>query len=341
MTRFVLHIGPHKTGSTHLQEAFARLRPQLAAMGTCFPSQWGPKAHHRLLDLLRVVPNPELEAQFAALHAANHQIVLISVEGLNTLPKPSLAYLRHLIGDTNPVRVVYYVRSWASGLQSIWIETLKYGARETLPEFLLPRLANPGAQRYLNFAIALQNFVDLFGMESLSLVAYDRLRSGKVDLFAHFCDTFLDWRDRPALDLKPTNVSPGPHDAEVIRALAMLNRVQQGGPLSHADARKTAGLYLDQRDTLPMMALRRSLEAHTTTVRIDETWPPLLKLQNELYQQFGATLVKPRNDKLFFPPRKLDIPFVRPDYLLDPGVLDELRTILRLLHPAKDAAAAA
>ena len=117
--RFVIHVGPHKTGTTYLQEGFVRMRGALAGRGVHFPAWWGPVAQYDLLEKLRAPPNAEAEAQFAELRAAGHQTVLISVEGLLALPRPGVAYLRHLTGDAE-VTVVFYTRSWADLLPSTW-----------------------------------------------------------------------------------------------------------------------------------------------------------------------------------------------------------------------------
>jgi len=77
MTQFVIHVGPHKTGTTYLQEAFAHLRPYLAERGVHYPSLWGGVAHYQLYDELATIPNPALEAQFARLRTAGHPTVLM------------------------------------------------------------------------------------------------------------------------------------------------------------------------------------------------------------------------------------------------------------------------
>ena len=41
MPRYILHVGPQKTGTTYLQSAFAEFRSQLKARGIEYPRLWG------------------------------------------------------------------------------------------------------------------------------------------------------------------------------------------------------------------------------------------------------------------------------------------------------------
>ncbi len=136
MTRFILHVGPHKTGTSYLQEAFVRTRPLLAERGVLYPATWGRTAHHGLPELLRGGADLRLKRQFAELCMSGYPVVLISVEGLATLPRPAVERLQTLIGPGNPVRIVFYARSWADRLPSHWKQATREGATQSLPEYL-------------------------------------------------------------------------------------------------------------------------------------------------------------------------------------------------------------
>ena len=40
MTRFIIHIGPHKTGSTYLQNHLTQNRAALIGRGIYYPREW-------------------------------------------------------------------------------------------------------------------------------------------------------------------------------------------------------------------------------------------------------------------------------------------------------------
>jgi hypothetical protein len=334
MTRFIVHVGPHKTGTSYLQEAFARLRPTLAERGVHYPAVWGRSAHHALLDLLRDGPSEPLQRQFAELRAAGHATVLISVEGLTTLPPPAVAYFRTLIGADTPVRIVFYARSWADRLPSHWKQATREGATQSLPEYLYQRIAQPAGSRLVNFGTGLRAYADVFGPAALAVVSYDRVIAERRDLFAHFAASFLDWADPPALTLPPVNVSPGAADIEVIRALHGIEQARRGEPPERVAAAAMSARYLRRADELAGPALRAALAAHMATAVLNETSVQLAALHRQLYAEFGHALVEPRSDGVFFAPRRAELRYVRRDYLLAPGVAEALRAAHRAVAPA-------
>jgi hypothetical protein len=338
MTQFIVHVGPHKTGSTYLQECFAQLRPQLAERGIHFPTTWGPVAHHALSDALSTVPNPKLEAQFAALHAARHATVLISAEGLTGLPDASIAYFRSLIGAEHKLRCIFYARAWGDILPSHWKESVKGGDSMTLPEYLFRRLHNPVVSFFVNFGVGLRIWARYFGPGAISIVAYNQLVALRLDLFRHFADRFLGWPDPPALDVAATNVSPGTTDIEAIRAVAALERLRAGRVLPHRYAGALATQYMKRRAELVTPTVAAALEGHTGRLFVNEGMPALAALHKELMAEFGAALVPPRLPNFFFRPRRAEILYVTPDWLLEAGVLDELRAIQRTLRAEVEAA---
>jgi hypothetical protein len=327
VTQFIIHVGPHKTGTTYLQEAFVQARPQLAGRGIHYPTTWGPSAHHALYERLRAFPNPKLEAEFAALHAARHPTVLISVEGLAGLPEPAVAYLRGLIGPDNRVTVVYYVRTWADLLPSHWKESIKVGETDTLPEYLYRQLQNPAGSSYINFAVGLRIWAGQFGADAIRLTAYNLVIDAKRDLFQHFAQQFLGWRDAPAPALPPANVSPGVADIEVIRAVSALEQMQAGPALPRTYVPALAACYLRRRAELVTPEFGKALADHTTRIPINESGPALIALHRALMAEFKEALVPPRLPNFFFRPRRAEVPYVHPNWLLAPGVAGQLKAI--------------
>lgn len=332
MTQFIVHVGPHKTGSTYLQECFAHLRPQLAERGIHFPTVWGHAAHHALTDGLRTIPNPRLEAEFAALHAGRHATVLISVEGLTGLPDASVAYFQSLIGAGHSLRCIFYARAWGDILPSHWKESVKGGDSMTLPEYLFRRLHNPVVSFFVNFGVGLRIWAKYFGAEAISIVAYNQVVALKLDLFAHFAERFLGWRDPPKLELAASNVSPGTTDIEAIRAVAALERLRSGRVLPHAYAGALATQFMRRKAELVTPPVATALAQHTTRLFINEGMPALTALHKDLMAEFGKGLVPPRLPNYFFRPRRAEIPYVHSDWLLEAGVLDAVRAIQQTLR---------
>jgi hypothetical protein len=334
MTTFILHVGPHKTGSSYLQEAFVRVRPLLAERGVLYPATWGRIAHHGLPELLRGnTPQggaeARLERQFAELRMSGYPVVLISVEGLATLPRPAVERLKALIGPDNPVRVVFYARSWADRLPSHWKQATREGATQSLPEYLYQRIAQPVGSLLVNFGAGLRVCAEVFGADALAIVSYDHVMTKRQDLFAHFAETFLDWPDPPALDLPHVNVSPDAGDIEVIRAVNALEQARTGRPPGRAEAAAMSGRYLRRAEELAGPDLREALTAHMATALLNEESVQLAALHRQLHAEFGHAMVEPATQGVFFAPRRAEIRYVHRDYLLTPGVAEALHDIHR------------
>lgn len=331
MTQFIIHAGPHKTGTSYLQEAFAATRPLLAERGVLYPTTWGMRAHHILHDMLLKVPNPLLEDQFAEMRASGQPIVLISVEGLTTLPAATVAYLRTLVGAGNSVRIVFYARSWADILPSHWKQAVKGGETQTLNEYLYARGVNPRGSFFVNFGIGLRNYAQVFGANAISIVSYDSVLAAKLDLFRHFAATFLDWRDPPHIDLGAVNVSPGMMDTEILRALNSLEQSQRGTPLGRMEAVEMADRFLPRAPQWVSPALRQAMAANIGKALVNEGSNLLTSLHMQLFEEFGRALVQPHPPGAFFSPKRAEIPYIHRDYMLRRGVVEELWDIHRKL----------
>ena len=114
MPRYVIHIGPHKTGTTYLQVLFRQLAPQLRQRGIFYPLEWvgdHSPGHVRLVQRLRAGQDEVLADEFDALHASAYEIVLISAEDLSILPRESVALLKSYLRE-QPVSILFYFRGW-------------------------------------------------------------------------------------------------------------------------------------------------------------------------------------------------------------------------------------
>jgi hypothetical protein len=327
--QFVVHLGPHKTGTTYLQESFVRLRSQLRERGTLYPDWWGILAHGELLQRLLEPPSPELEAQFAKLHADRAERVLISIEGLVGLPEKSIFYLRNLIGNS-AASIVFYVRSWADVFPSTWREVIKEGSTRNLPEFLLTHLIDPWSDLTANFDTGLSLYLKHFGERALNLVSYDQVLSDGQDLFQHFAKSFLRWDDPPALPLGRINASHSATDTEIIRVLNSIETQSNGSTPSPRRARFLSENYLRLKADGAFPQLQRALENHISRIPIDERAEAMRALHRNLFSKYKKFLVHPHLEHEFFTPRRVEIPYIRSDYLLRPGVAEDLQQLYQV-----------
>lgn len=323
--KFVIHIGPHKTGTTYLQLGFRALRADLAAHGTIFPEFWelapGNPSQLHLTQQLRDGDTAKLAPRFAELLGSGAERILLSSEDLSNLDAPALERLRALIGG-NAVEFVFYIRRWSELIPSSWQESLKQGQSHTFPEFVLVHLQRAEMSRLLNFDMKLGKFAEIFGAESLRIVGFCEVRERRMDLIQHFASHFLEWADAPIPKLPPrANSSRDPREAELLRALNAIARAHGGTP---ADALRKA--FDRARENIDTTLLYAAMDRHTATLRLNESLPALVRLHETLAEKYLPRMVPPRLPNKLFRPRNPEVSYIAPDYLAEPGAATALRT---------------
>ncbi len=323
MPEFIIHIGPHKTGTTYLQLSLKAVRPMLAARGTLYPDFWdfAPRNPSQLpfVQHLRDGVTDALLPRFEYLKESGAARVLISAEDLSNLDAATLHVLRDLIGD-DPVRIVFYVRRFSELIPSSWQEGIKQGQCYTLPEFLLLHLQAPNQSRLLNYDLKLTPFAQVFGADSICLVPYSELRDRGIDIFQHFCATFLEWADPPlSPDAAEANASRDHTDIELLRALNAIARrrgTEDGSRLRRAlDA---------HRRKLNLVTVTQAIHRSSARIRLNDTWPILQGLHQRIYKTYGTRLVGPNQPGELFRPKPADLRYTNADYMTEPGVAEAL-----------------
>src|ERR1051326_5947243 len=230
MTKLVLHVGPHKTGTTYIQETLHALRATLNERGIYVPSEWsaapGLPSHMRLVWAIRNGDLQQISEQFQQILARRHRCVVISCEALSRLDLMQLAQLREILGRA-PIRIVYYVRRWPERLPSLWQEAVKFGHTMLFSEFLIERLTAPGVSELRDVAM-LDRLSAVFGASRISLVSYSHLTDRNVDIAGHFLASVLDLPDVPLPGAGPHNPSLPILEIETIRALNSIHAARGG-----------------------------------------------------------------------------------------------------------------
>jgi hypothetical protein len=321
VTRFILHIGPHKTGTTYIQETLFALRERLESRGVHIPAVWsaapGLPSHMRLVWGLRRGGIEEIEEDLRKIMASRYDRVVVSCEALSRLDQPLIERLRTLLG-ASPVRIVYYVRRWPERLPSLWQETVKFGYDATLQEYLLEQLAAPAGAE-LHDAAMLDRFAAVFGLTEIELVSYSHLVDENVDIARHFLESVLGISDiEPPVSGRP-NASLPVEETETIRALNALHH-RRGGKRSSA----LREWYLAHKAALPTVSVIAAIRAHAASLRLEEAAPQFAHIYRELVDRYGSRVLSPAGSTGLHAPRAIDVQFVRPDYLLDPDVARRL-----------------
>jgi hypothetical protein len=327
--RYLIHVGPHMTGATHLQHALARLRPELAARGVVYPDSWGEtQGHHRLAAALAGGDEETLTTAFDQFNRSGADTVVLSSETFARSTDADLRRLQHLLAG-QPVTAIFYCRRWSELIPSCWHDAVRHGSLMTLPEFALPHLSDPLASPIINFAHVLARYAAVFGPGVLRIVSYNGVLEAGKDLSAHFCQHFLGWPRPPATGLERIDATLDMVDSEIIRALNALEWTR-----AREDRQRLFDAFQAEKTALPVRWLvEKSMQYTVDCIRIDDATPTLASLHADLAERYKAALVPPFPVSALFRPRCTDVDYVRADYLFADGVIETLREIqMKLLR---------
>ncbi len=181
----LLHIGPHKTGSTAVQGAFHLARERLAAQGVVYPGQ-GRQPLWPILAVtgqpaLRGEPSPDIaywDRLVCDIRAAGEQRVVLSSEFFAEADDETARRVVEDLGGP-AVHVVVTLRSLIRILPSQWQQYLQNGYQFRYLEWLdgilsePPRTPTPGFWRRHRHDALVARWVNVVGAQNLTVVVVD------------------------------------------------------------------------------------------------------------------------------------------------------------------------
>lgn len=212
--RVILHVGPHKTGTTALQDALTAHTGTLARHGIAFPKTGRTThAHHDLVQAAgREIPGV---LEDLAAEIAEEDTVLLSSEALATLHLSSLKRFAAALEDAD-VEVHYTLRPIGDLWPSHWREMIKHGLTDAFSAWVTRASSydfsafrappSPSAQ--------LDRMVEVFGRAALRLKVY-----GAEDVGVGFARDALGLSPSEAEHFRSTrqNITPPDATLEVLR----------------------------------------------------------------------------------------------------------------------------
>ena len=334
MPRYFIHIGPRRTGSRYIQSRLFHARDYLEEHGVIYPDIWWKRPDKIMHDAVAqdLKAGKDLKPDFAKLHASGAKTVVISFEEFEDLTPTALEQLKEYIAG-HPVQIICYARRWSDRIPSIWRERVSVGSYETFPECYIRLMSSQDKTINLNYSVLWKQFSNVFGRDTLRIVSYSNLVDRGIDLFEHFCTELLGVNEVPqtAEGLIQRNAWPDMIDAEIVRALNHLH---------HEETSRTNSSMRIKLDRLKKHyglevlrgKLRKEFDERPKFIRIE-----LQDVANSLrpaWQEmctYVDRLVSPQYGEEIFARRTVEVSFVRPNYLLRDGALDELTKLYTVL----------
>lgn len=175
-----IHIGPHKTGTTAIQIAFAKASGALRRQGLLYPrTNWLFPAQHRLAFALkdRAIPGldrpdtaTEIDELLRALDRFSGDRAFISSEEFFACPPDAIQHLRDRLG---PARIVAFLRRPDDFLVSCYNQKIKQpgnGFSAPIRRFLdTPEQIAPE----FDYRACISAWADVFGDDAIRLETYE------------------------------------------------------------------------------------------------------------------------------------------------------------------------
>jgi len=326
MPHILLHIGPHKTGSSHLQTCLSANSEALEKAGIHLASQWAGStikpSHTGLVERLNSERRHEIQPVFDRWRRSAYRKIVISCEDLDSISRePVKVQMLRELTEGCPVSIVYYVRRWSERLASVWQEYVKQGSTHQLPEVLVHNLRDPWQSPIINIDMCLRVFADKFGTPSIRLVSYDSVVASGRDMFHHFCSAFLDGIDLPVPVTGIVNPSLPPAAVEMLRVFNILQ--QQTG----VDSSYLVRFLTMTHKPAPLTALLAHLHHFASTIEVkdDDQAVRQTLLANRL--DYGICTVDPVDAAWFYPPKTTQLRFIGTGYALTPGFAEAARKL--------------
>jgi hypothetical protein len=328
MPKYVIHIGPPKTGTKYLQSSLYRLRQNLLDDGIYYPEVWWTNSsqfsHEELLAELNKGPAGNLDAAFSAFNASNHETILFSCEGFVDLRADQVQYLKQLINGA-PVEIVYYVRRWTDWLPSSWQEMVRQGSAETFPHMMAHLLRGPMHEQAINATLILDRFADAFGKNSITLGSYSNVIDKNGDIVDDFLRNVLRRKFKRAAAPDSVNPSMSPLTTELVRALNVLHADSPQPRPRFEQALATLVEHGECRADLDLIYGR--MKQNMSSINFSDDCAALSPVYQLISEKYGDHLSSPEYGHRLFACKARKVAYVNADYLLSEGVVAAIRRV--------------
>jgi hypothetical protein len=294
--KIVLHIGPHKTGSTYLQHRLLKSRAALNAAGWEYPeyalSQFAQHQLYHWLNGNNASAGNVSEAGFKDLLERNPRLILSSEDFVYFLPE-RIRRLRGLLGDA-PVEVVYFLRTPVDLWPSHWQELVRHGRDDTLLEYLAAyagwtKAVEPSS---MNPVAHLRKYADVFGQDALKIICYDNIVSENGDIFEFFWRNVLGLRHLdPPGTARVIHPSQPLHMIEMLRNLNQLYRTRR----QQSPRDRVLAAYQKQQKSIEASAFyegfRAAFAENASEVKLSFRHELVRSLERRVFSMFGDQII--------------------------------------------------
>lgn len=322
MKQVILHIGPHKTGTTFLQKIFSQNKETLATNGIDY-IDFGMVhfGHHKIPEFLNKKKFKKGEIK-KAISQSPHERVLISSENFDLLRPYSIDFLKNELIDFK-VEIVIFYRMPTDRMFSWWQEEVKHGGTDSYYDYIVDHYSKPFLSPVLNTSKLVDLYIEYFGSDSIRLFDYDYCiqEKGVLKEFQKYLDLSSDLK----VESKKINQRLAIQDIEIIRVLNLI--AKKHGTLHAHNIRDAYLSKWDKND--PIMKTLESVQfKQVKNITIGDTFIDRI-LKNNFVRQYEANFFTKTSSSY----TETSIPVPHSDWAIDDEVLALINNIyLKILN---------
>jgi hypothetical protein len=325
--KLLIHIGPHKTGTTSIQAMVSRKLPAITEAGwqvETFPEL--KRGTHTLASLLS---NRKLHVAKPHLEKLGNTSMptFISSENFSRLTAVQAKFMLDTIGIKD-VRIVYYLRNPLHRLASAWKERVRHGYRRTLTEFIAGRLVQPFHDREINDNPKIAAWAKALGDTAVKAGALDlHLYDHYDNVVTHFFSEYFGIAINGSDDNARLHVSSDATRIEIIRALHGYQTFLGG---NHDFSKDIESI---KKRIESIISQDREAYIHTLKFSLDNTL--MRKIETNLIKDYGFAIRQPWSDDILFKEREITWEYLSPDIWLDHAdLVKALWALRKKIHDA-------
>ena len=307
MTNYIIHVGPHKTGSTYLQQMFLKHRNEFASHGFEYPEELLTiNAHHDIPGHYQGngsdIP-PTVSSTIPWREWGSRQPnVLLSSENFVLLGEDACKRLRRDL-EENDATIVFFLRDQRRLWPSHWQEEVKHGAILSFSEYIISIL---GFRAYFESEkvdplINLRKFSSVFGRKNIKIVDYDLAIKSGDDIFELFCTNILNIKiTRNKHTQSNPNKSFEFYDIEILRGLNECY-IRRNSSIPGIQMRQLLLRHIDDvKKSLYYTEIVKFIDSYTEVLSLNSDEAHIKNLETSLMDEFSDRIVNlSDNDQLF------------------------------------------
>lgn len=298
--KLILHIGPHKTGTTALQLGLALHQNALQKLDWTYIQKFScGLSVHSLADCLSTGQVQRAKPALDSLSNCEKNVVLSS-ENFSRLSRQQISTLADSINHFK-ISIVYYIREPSRRLFSAWQEWVKHGYAYTFPEYLCARMASFLTDPEINDLVRIQEWELGLPQAEMQILNYDSTSDVPTDFLDRFFGLSIS-STRP--EVKRVNESLSLSRTEAIRAS---HGAYRGFLLDKAAKEKLGNIFSDIESEISEF---QSSGLFVNSIDIAVEGGPLSIIEENLAKKYPHFR---RGDGFVFPTRKISWRYISND----------------------------